>query len=80
MPPGQFHGRLRIMALVLTRGLNQSVLIGGGEIRVTVVRISPGSEKVRLAIEAPRDIDIVREELAEAAADVQPVAGGVSNG
>jgi len=62
------------MALVLTRGLNESILIGGGEIRITVVRINGGTEKVRLAIEAPRDIDIVREELA-----VEQQQEGVSN-
>ena len=50
------------MALVLTRRLDEAILLAGGEIRITVARIGP--ETVRLAIDAPRDIDIVREELA----------------
>jgi len=68
-----------IMALVLTRGLNESILIGGAEIRITVVRINAGADKVRLAIEAPRDIDIVRAELAQNDAAAVAAAGGGSN-
>jgi len=52
------------MALVLTRRLDETILLAGGEIRITVARIGP--ETVRLAIDAPRDIDIVREELFDA--------------
>lgn len=46
--------------LVLARQLNQSLKIGDA-ITVTVVRISDGS--VRLGIDAPRGLNIVREEL-----------------
>lgn len=47
--------------LVLSRKPGERVLIGDN-IAVTVVRIGPNN--VRLGIDAPRDMDIVREELA----------------
>lgn len=46
--------------LVLSRKSGQRVLIGG-EIAVTVVKISGGG--VRIGIEAPAEVPIVREEL-----------------
>ncbi|MCA9086540.1 MAG: carbon storage regulator [Planctomycetaceae bacterium] len=46
--------------LVLSRKAGERILIGD-EITVTVVRIGPNS--VRIGIEAPRDMNIVREEL-----------------
>lgn len=46
--------------LVLSRKSGQRVLIGG-EIAVTVVKISGGG--VRIGIEAPAEMPIVREEL-----------------
>ena len=48
--------------LVLTRRLGESLIIGE-DIRLTVVRIHGG--QVQLAIEAPRETMIVREELLE---------------
>jgi len=45
------------MALVLTRKVEQSIKIGE-DIIVTVVRIENG--RVRLAIEAPREMNISR--------------------
>lgn len=50
--------------LILRRKKNESILIGN-DIRVTVSECS--SNWVRLAIEAPKQISIVREELSEAA-------------
>lgn len=50
--------------LVLSRKPGESVLIGAG-ITITVREIRGG--KVRLAIEAPGDVLILREELAERA-------------
>jgi carbon storage regulator len=47
--------------LVLTRKLNQKILIDGG-IVVTVVRID--RNQIRLGIEAPSNMRVVREELA----------------
>jgi len=46
--------------LVLTRKLNERVFIGDN-ICITVVEIDRG--KIRLGIEAPRDVPIFREEL-----------------
>lgn len=48
--------------LVLTRKLGEAIIIDR-KITVTVVQIDRG--KVRLSIEAPRDIPILRAELAE---------------
>ncbi len=49
--------------LVLTRSLNESIIIGD-DIVVTVVEIR--SDKVRLGIEAQKSIPIYRKELYEA--------------
>lgn len=46
--------------LVLTRKQGEKIVIGEN-ISVTVLEIDPG--KIRLGIEAPRDIPIYREEL-----------------
>jgi carbon storage regulator len=46
--------------LVLSRRLNQSIVIGG-EVRVTVLAISPS--RVEIGVEAPRQITVDREEI-----------------
>jgi len=46
--------------LVLSRKPSERIMIGDN-IAITVVRIGPNA--VRLGIEAPRDMNIVREEL-----------------
>lgn len=46
--------------LVLSRKVNESIVIDGG-IRITVASIR--GHHVRVAIEAPRDVPIYREEL-----------------
>ncbi|MDO4628745.1 MAG: carbon storage regulator [Planctomycetia bacterium] len=46
--------------LVLSRKIGERILIGD-EIAVTVVRISQGT--VRIGIEAPRNLSVVREEV-----------------
>ena len=46
--------------LVLTRKINQSIMIGD-EIEITVLSVS--GEKVRIGIEAPRDISVFRQEV-----------------
>ncbi|ADG68820.1 carbon storage regulator [Planctopirus limnophila DSM 3776] len=46
--------------LVLSRKPGEKILIGEN-VTVTIVRIGPNT--VRLGIEAPRDMNIVREEL-----------------
>jgi carbon storage regulator len=47
--------------LVLTRKLNETILIDGGEITIRVVDIRGG--RVRLGIEAPQHVRIERQEL-----------------
>ncbi len=51
--------------LVLARKLHQSILIGD-TIRITVLEVRDG--QVRLGIDAPRGIRVLREEVVEAAA------------
>ena len=46
--------------LVLSRKVGERILLGN-DIRITVVRISGGG--VRLGIEAPADVAVVREEV-----------------
>lgn len=47
--------------LVLTRNPNQSIVIGRGDIVVTVLEVR--GDQVRLGIKAPRHIDVHREEV-----------------
>lgn len=58
--------------LVLSRKPGERILIGD-DVTITVVRIGPNN--VRLGIDAPRDMNIVREELCEKVA-VGAEAGG----
>ena len=46
--------------LVLSRRLNQSIVIGGA-VRVTVLAITPS--RVEIGVEAPREITVDREEI-----------------
>ena len=50
------------MSLSLTRHLGQSLTIGD-DIRVRVVEIDAARRCVKLAIDAPLDVEIVRSEL-----------------
>jgi len=47
--------------LVLSRMKDEEIIIGEGEIRVTVIEIR--GNKVRLGIQAPRDIPVHRKEV-----------------
>jgi len=47
--------------LILSRKLDESIIIGDDEIKITVLEIQ-GSQ-IRLGIEAPKDISIHREEI-----------------
>lgn len=49
--------------LVLRRKKNESLLIGD-DIRITILEC--GGDGVRIAIDAPKQISIIREELSEA--------------
>lgn len=51
--------------LVLSRKAGERILIGE-DIAITVVRIGPNT--VKIGIDAPRDMNIVREELCQAIA------------
>ena len=52
--------------LVLTRKANEQILIGD-DIKITLVRVRGNS--VRVGIEAPREVRVVRGELADRASD-----------
>jgi carbon storage regulator len=52
--------------LVLSRKVGERILIGE-DIRVTIVRIAGGG--VRVGIEAPSSLNVVREELKDRSAD-----------
>lgn len=48
--------------LVLTRRPGESILIDGG-IKVTVLTLCRDTGQVRIGIDAPKEVSIVREEL-----------------
>lgn len=48
--------------LILTRKKDESIIIDG-KIEIKIIEIEDG--KIRIGIEAPRDIDIMRKELYE---------------
>ncbi len=58
--------------LVLSRKLNETIVIGGN-IRITMTAIR--TSQVRLAIEAPPDVPILRQELLDGAPDLEPERG-----
>lgn len=49
--------------LVLSRKLGEKIYIGTGDLRVCVTVVDIDRGKIRLGIEAPRDISIYRAEL-----------------
>lgn len=61
--------------LVLQRKKGQAILINGN-IEVTIVEIT--ADKVKLSIDAPKDIPILRSELAQAASENQEANASVS--
>ena len=63
--------------LVLSRKVGERILIGP-DIAVTVVRVTGGG--VRLGIEAPPELPVVREELAQAIQDEQGRKADVNRG
>jgi len=60
--------------LVLSRKPGERILIGDN-VAITVVRIGPNS--VRLGIDAPRDMNIVREELCQGGGTAVAVGHGI---
>lgn len=63
--------------LVLTRKLNQAIWIGP-DIRVSVVRIN--SDQIRVGIEAPQEIRVLREELKPPGGGEPEVPGATKGG
>jgi carbon storage regulator len=63
--------------LVLSRKVGESILIGE-DISVTVVRIGPAG--VRIGIDAPNDLVVVREELTAETVAVGQHDGGQHDG
>lgn len=59
--------------LVLSRKPGEKILVGDN-VTITIVRIGPNT--VRLGIEAPREMNIVREELCSGAAPHDPQSHG----
>jgi len=59
--------------LVLSRKPGEKILIGDN-VSVTIVRIGPNT--VRIGIEAPRNMNIVREELCEPAGQCESPLDG----
>ena len=64
--------------LVLSRKPLQSIMIGP-DIRITIVKVE--RNQVRIGIEAPRDVTILRDELIDSGeADVHAGSGAGSTG
>lgn len=61
--------------LVLSRKKNESIVIGG-VVTITVVEIR--GDKVRLGIEAPKEVDVHRKEVQEAIERARGVEGGAA--
>ncbi|QGP92811.1 Translational regulator CsrA [Neomoorella glycerini] len=57
--------------LVLTRRVNETIVIGN-KIKITVISIE--EDKIRLGIDAPPDIPVVRQELLAAVRDENKAA------
>lgn len=57
--------------LVLTRKVEESLLLGG-EIRITVLGVS--GDKVRIGVDAPRHVKILRGETVDQARDANRMA------
>ena len=71
--PFQPRPEVRVPMLVLTRKTNQSIMIGD-DIEITVLSVS--GDKVRIGIEAPRDISVFRHEVLDnAGGGAAPTSG-----
>ena len=63
--------------LVLTRKINQSIVIGDG---IEIVVLEVRGEQVRLGIRAPRDVTVHRKEIFEQIQAENEAASGVDPG
>ncbi len=59
--------------LVLSRRLHESIVLPGLNVTVTVVAVN--GDRVRIGIEAPKDIPVMREELLQGQSEA-PVTSG----
>ncbi len=59
--------------LVLTRKTNQSIMIGD-EVEVSILSVS--GDKVRIGIDAPRDVAVFRKEVYESMEGTESAAAG----
>lgn len=51
--------------LVLTRKPNEAVILKHGDVEIRVVLMELGMTRVRLGFDAPKDVEIMREELVQ---------------
>jgi len=65
--------------LVLSRHTEESIVIGDGDSQVTVTVVQIQGDKVRLGIEAPKNIPIHRSEVYEAIKAELAAKSGESN-
>ena len=49
--------------LVLSRRKGQRIIIGDGDAKITILVIDNDPKFVRLGIEAPQDVNVLREEI-----------------
>jgi carbon storage regulator len=59
--------------LVLSRRLHESIVLPGLNVTITVVALT--GDRVRIGIEAPKDIPVMREELLQGQSET-PVTSG----
>lgn len=52
--------------LVLSRKKNESIIVGSGPNAVTIMVVEIRGDKVRLGIEAPKDVSVHRREVYDA--------------
>jgi carbon storage regulator len=52
--------------LVLSRKANESIIIGTGPDKITVVIVEIRGDKVRMGIEAPKEVPVHRQEVYDA--------------
>lgn len=62
--------------LVLSRKINEALLIEEGTIRVVVLSVQ--GDQVKLGIDAPREVTIMREEIAQARMQNKEAAESIS--
>jgi carbon storage regulator CsrA len=57
------------LGLIISRRRGERIIIGRGLIQITVLKIGEG--RVKLAVLAPADVDVFREEIAPAGAEAE---------